>query len=52
MFSFKQTRQKDPDDNCLVSLPIDSVLPNPDQPRRTFDEASLRSFHARSASTG
>ncbi len=41
MFSFKQSRQKDHDDNRMVSLPIDSVLPNPDQPRRTFDETSL-----------
>ncbi len=41
MFSFKQTRQKEQEDNRMITLPIDSVLPNPDQPRRTFDEASL-----------
>ena len=41
MFPFKQTRQKDREEPRLVSLPIDSILPNPDQPRKEFDEVRL-----------
>ncbi|MEX2221977.1 MAG: ParB/RepB/Spo0J family partition protein [Candidatus Rokuibacteriota bacterium] len=43
---------QDPSQSSAVELPIDSIIPNPTQPRKDFDDKALRELSASLAQSG